>query len=154
MIPVIDNKGGSVPLYLNKIKSDKKALEISGILEACRPTHPQRLWLVGFLKFAGYQMDEALDIIREHCHWSDYNTQITAYQVGNIYHQRPQHTQNHSAPRPRKWTLSPLEVLRIRHQKSVSLSKILCEEAKAIPFPHPERLACIDLNPSAEFLQK
>jgi hypothetical protein len=44
-----------IPEYLNKVKSDKKALEISGILKACRPTHPQRLWLVGFLKFAGYQ---------------------------------------------------------------------------------------------------
>jgi hypothetical protein len=143
-----------IPEYLNKVMSDKKAIEISDILEACRPTHPQRLWLVGFLKFAGYQMDEVLDIIREHCHWSDYNTQITAYQVGTIFRHRPQRTQNHSALRPRKWNLSPLEVLRIQYQKSVSLSKILCEEHKQMPFPHPERLACMDLNPSAGFLRK
>lgn len=143
-----------IPEYLNKVMSDQKALEISGILETCRPTHPQRLWLVGFLKFAGYQMDEVLDIIREHCHWSDYNTQITAYQVGTIYHQRPQRTQNHSAPRPRKWNLSPLEVLKIRYQRSVTLSRQLGEEHKQMPFPHPERLACRDFNPSAGFLQK
>jgi hypothetical protein len=143
-----------IPEYLNKVMSDKKALEISGILEACRPAHPQRLWLVGFLKFAGYQMDEVLDIIREHCHWSDYNTRITTYQVGTIFHHRPHQTQNHSAPRPRKWSLSPLEVLRIRHQRSVTLSRLLCEEHKQMPFPHPERLACADFNPSAVFLQK
>ena len=146
----------SVPLYLNKVVSDKKAIECANILEACHPTHSERLWLVGFLRFAGYSMPVVLDIIRVRAQWADYNERITAYQVGTIYHQRPQRTQNHSAPRSRKWNLSSVEILRIKYQRSVALSKILCEEnkAKTISFPHPERLIRTDFNPSAEFLQK
>lgn len=153
---MIDNKGGSVPLYLNKVQSDKKALELAGILEACHPTHAQRLFLVGFLKFCNYSMAEVLNIICDHNHWCDYNERITGYQVATVFHQRPQRTQNHSAPRPRKWSLSATEVLRIKYQRSVSLNKILCEENKSnITFPHPERLAGGgEFNPSAEFLRK
>ena len=77
-----------IPEYLNKINSDKKALEVAAILVACHPTHAQRLWLVGFLKFCGYSMPEVLDIIREHCHWSDYNDRVTSYQIGTIFRQR------------------------------------------------------------------
>jgi hypothetical protein len=148
---VIDNTGGSVPLYLNKVKSDKKALELAAILEACHPTHAQRLFLVGFLKFCDYPMTDVLDIIRGHNHWCDYSQRITAYQVASVYHQRPQRTQNHSAPRPRKWSLSATEVLRIKYQRSVSLNKILCEENKGgFAFPHPERLVYSAFNPGAE----
>jgi hypothetical protein len=129
-----------IPLYLNKIKSDKKALELAGILEAVHPTH----------------MPKVLNIIREHNHWCDYNINTTAYQIGTVYHQCPQQTQNRAIPRPRKWDLTPTEILRIRYQRSVALSKILCEENKEknFSFPHPERLACASLNPSAEFLRK
>lgn len=141
-----------IPLYLNKVNSDKKAISCAEILHAVRPTHSQRLWLVGFLKFCGYTMPQVMDIIREHCHWSDYNERITAYQVGTIFHQRPQRTQNHIARKPGKWDLSPVEVLRIRRQKSISLSKLLCEENNAVTFPHPERLG--NFNSWAEFLQK
>jgi hypothetical protein len=74
-----------IPEYLNEIKSDKKALELADILEAIHPTHAERLWLVGFLKFAGYSMPEVLDIIREHNHWCDYDARNTAYQVGTSF---------------------------------------------------------------------
>jgi hypothetical protein len=141
-----------IPEYLSKVKSDKKALEVAAILDACHPTHSERLWLAGFLKFCGYFMPEVLDIIREHAQWADYDERITTYQVGTIFHQRPQRTQNHTIQKARKWDLTPVEVLRIRRQKSVSLSKLLCEESKAIEFPHPERLG--NFNSWAEFLQK
>lgn len=141
-----------IPEYLNKVNSDKKAIECASILHAVRPTHPQRLWLVGFLKFCNYSMPEVLDIIREQSHWSDYNERVTAYQVGTIFHQRPQRTQNHITPKPRKWDLSPLEVLRIKRQKSISLSKQLCEENNVVTFPHPERIG--NFNSWAQFLQK
>lgn len=140
------------PEYLNKVNSDKKALEVAAIIDACHPTHSERLWLVGFLKFCGYSMAEVLDIIREQCHWSDYNERITAQQVASVFHQRPQRTQNHITRKLRKWDLTPVEVLRIKRQKSISLSKQLCEESNAIAFSHPERLG--NFNSWAEYLEK
>jgi hypothetical protein len=141
-----------IPEYLNKVNSDQKAISCAEILDAVRPTHSQRLWLVGFLKFCGYSMTEVLDIIRDYCEWADYNDRVTAYQVGTIFHQRPQRTQSQISRKPRKWDLTPVEVLRIRRQHSISLSKQLCEENKQIPFPHPEQLGYF--NSWAEFVQK
>ena len=143
-----------IPEYLNKINSDKKALECANILEAVRPSHFERLWLVGFLKFAGYSMEDVLDIIQEHGQWSDYNERVTAYQVATVFHQRPKITQNKITRRVRKWDLTPLEVLKIRYQRSVVLSKRLCEEQndRLISFPHPERLG--HFNSWAEFVKK
>lgn len=144
-----------IPVYLNKVKSDKKAIEICDILEAGHPTHSERLWLTGFMKFAGYSMSEVLDIIREHNQWADFRESITAYQVGTVFHQRQVGTTNHKkcmTPRVRKWDLTPVEVLRIRRQKSIDLSKILCEENKVIVYPHPEQVG--DFNSWAEFLRK
>ena len=147
-----------VPLYLNKINSDKKAMECAKILEAVRPTHYERLWLVGFLRYVSYSLSEVLEILQEHAQWADYNQNITSYQVGTVFHQKPQRTQSHSAPRARKWALTSLEVLKIRRQKSITISKILCEENKAkgknFSFAHPERLLNPKFNPSAEFLTK
>ena len=147
------NVGGSVPLYLNKINSDKKAIECANIIEAGHPVHSERLWVVGFLKFCGYSMPEVLDIIREHSEWADFDEKITAYQVGTIFHQKPQLTQNHQTRKVRKCALSKLEILRIRRQHSISLSKVLCEESNAIEYPHPERLT-YSFNSWSEFLQK
>jgi hypothetical protein len=146
--------GVPAPLFLNKIWSDKKAIECAAILDAGHPTHAQRLWLVGFLKFAGYSMADVLDLIREHCEWRDYNDQITRYQVGTVFRQRPQLTQSQVTRKVRKWDLSPVEVLRIRRQRAINLSKLLREESRGHEFPHPERLICADFNPSASFLQK
>ena len=155
----MDNKNrvdGSAPLYLNKIKSDQKAIECADILDAIRPTHFERLWLVGFLKFCGYSMDEVLDIIREHAQWADYNERITTYQVGTVFNQRSQvgttYPKYRTTSRVRKWDLTPTEVLRIRRQHSISLSKFLCEENNAAAFPHPERLG--EFNSWFEFLKK
>ena len=145
-------EGALVPLFLNKVKSDKKALEVAAILDAFHPIHSERLWLCGFLKFCGYSMTEVQDLIREHSQWADYDERITAYQVGTIFHQRPQRIQNHQSHQTRKWDLTPVEVLRIKRQKSISLSKLLCEESNAIEFPHPERLG--NFNSWGEYLRK
>jgi DNA primase large subunit len=146
---------GPVPLYLNKVNSDTKAIACAEILEACRPTHSQRLWLAGFLKFCGYDMSEVLGIIREHCQWADYNERITSYQVSTVFRQRQVGTschKYHTTPRVRKWDLTPVEVLRIRRQLSITLSERLCEENNVITYPHPERVG--NFNSWAEFLKK
>jgi len=141
-----------LPFFLNKIYSDKKAIEILNILDAIRPTHNERLWMTSFLRYAGYSMDEVLGIIREHAQWADYNERITSYQVGTIYHKQPQRTQGTTHRKPRKFDLTPVEVLRIRRQASINLSKLLCEESNSISFPHPERLG--HFNSWSEFLRK
>jgi hypothetical protein len=141
--------------YLNNVKSDKKALELAAILEAIHPSHSERLWLCGFLKYVGYPMTEVLDIIHQHNHWVDYDEKNTAQQVASVFHQRQVGTINHKKRmtlRVRKWDLTPVEVLRIRRQKSIDLSKILCEENKVIEYPHPEQVG--DFNSWAEFLRK
>jgi hypothetical protein len=155
----VTNKMKIIPEYMNKVNSDKKVIELAAILDACHPTHAERLWFVGFLKFCGYSMIDVIDLIHEHAQWGDYNERITAYQVGTIFHQHKvgtNHTKYRTDFRPRKWDLTPVEILRIKRQRSISLSKILCEEEKGnnICFPHPERLTCPDFNPSAEFLRK
>lgn len=145
----------ALPLFLNKVNSDKKAIECANIFEASHPTHSERLWLVGFLKFCGYDMSEVLDIIREQCLWADYDERITSYQVSTVFRQRQVGTSCHkyrTTPRARKWDLSPVEVLRIRRQRSISLSTLLCEESNAVAFPHPERIG--NFNSWAEYLRK
>jgi hypothetical protein len=100
-------------------------------------------------------MSGVLDIIQEHCQWSDYNQRTTAYQVASVFHQRQVGTnypKYRLDSRPRKWELRPPEVLKIRRQRSISLSHILCEESKQIEYPHPERLG--HFNSWAEYLQK
>ena len=101
-------------------------------------------------------MPEVLGIIREHAQWADYKPRTTAYQVGTIFRHRQVGTHNHkyrTTPRVRKWDLTPIEVLRIRRQISISLSNLLCEE-DPMEFPHPERLVSSEFNPTAEFLRK
>ena len=105
--------------YLDKIHSIKKQLQIFDILQAIRPTHAEHLWLVGFLKYAGYSYDEVLDIIDNHCEWSDYDPDFTAYQVATVYKQP--HRNNNGADskrRARKWDLTPTEEYRIKLARS------------------------------------
>ena len=91
--------------FLDKIYSIKKQLQIFDILQAIRPTHAEHLWLVGFLKYAGYSYNEVLDIIDNHCEWSDYDSDFTAYQVATIYKQphRNNSSSTGSKRRARKW---------------------------------------------------
>ena len=42
--------------FLHKIYSIKKQLEIFDILQATHPTHQERLWFVGFLKYTDHSL--------------------------------------------------------------------------------------------------
>lgn len=105
--------------FLHKIYSSKKQLQIFDILQACHPSHPERLWLVGFLKYTGYSYKEVIDIIENHGEWSDYDADVTAYQVATVFHQ-PHHeaTSSNNKSRVRKWDLTPTEVYRIKLARS------------------------------------
>ena len=105
--------------YLDKIYSIKKQLQIFDILQALHPTHAERLWLVGFLKYTGYSYNEVIDIIANHGEWGDYDADFTAYQVATVYKQ-PHHNGNNtgSKSRVRKWDLTPTELYRIKLARS------------------------------------
>lgn len=117
------SKEGQAPppsfAYLHKIYSIKKQLQIFDILQALHPTHAERLWLVGFLKYTEYSYQEVIDIIRDHGEWGDYDEEYTAYQVATIYklpHQEA--NRNTNKRRVRKWDLTPTEVYRIQLARS------------------------------------
>lgn len=107
--------------FLDKIYSIKKQLEIFDILQAIRPTHAERLWLVGFLKYTGYSFNDVLDIIDSHCEWGDYDADYTAYEVATVFKQ-PHRTSNkiENKRRARKWDLSPSEEYRCKYYRVLS----------------------------------
>ena len=106
--------------YLHKIYSIKKQLQVFDILQAIHPTHPERLWLGGFLKYTGYSHDETFEIIDKHCQWEDYDLKVTSYQLATIYKQtsRPRDAVINSKRRARRWDLLPTEEYRIKLARS------------------------------------
>ena len=111
--------------FLHKIKTIKKQLEIFDILQAIRPTHAERLWLTGFLKYVDYSYEETIKIIADHCEWSDYNQDFTAYQVAKVYKQPHRTGNNTGKPRVRKWQLTPTEAYRIKLVRSAEAHREL-----------------------------
>ncbi len=119
--------------YLSKIFSLKKQLEAFDILQAPRPTHDERLWLVGFLRYVGYTRHEVFEIIDQHCAWSDYNPTITNYQIATVYnnhHTTESHEVHTHRRRARKWDLSKLEVYRIQLARTAAAHRSLERENK------------------------
>ena len=123
----------STPYYLHKIQSIKKQLEIFDILQAIHPTHAERLWLTGFLKYTGYNYEETCKIIHDHCQWEDYSQTITRYQVSTIYKQPHSFStsKENIKPRVRKWQLTPTEEYRIKLARSAESHRELQRWAKA-----------------------
>lgn len=117
--------------YLDKIKSQKKKFEVFDILQAMNPTHHERLWLVGFLKFVGYSSWEVCAIIDDHSAWTDYNAEITSYQVATIFKAKPQKTHSTAKRRSRKWDLLPAEEYRIKFYRSIENHRRTVEILKA-----------------------
>jgi DNA primase large subunit len=74
---------------LNKILTTKKKIEVMSILEDPHATHYQRVWMVGFLKYGcGYTNQQVFDIINRFNRWTDYNPNITRYQIESVKKQR------------------------------------------------------------------
>ncbi len=70
---------------LSKVRADEKRQEILEILHSADPDHYSRLWIVGFLRFVGYDEAEILDIIHKGNSWSDYDARITQRHVSSIF---------------------------------------------------------------------
>jgi hypothetical protein len=119
---------GTIPApfpFLDKVHSVVKRAEITDILFAPHPTHEERLWLAGFLKYAGYTVEEVCKIIDQHCEWQDYNPSITAYQVASVFRAPHRDRTRISSPvrRKRKWQLTAMETLRIKVARSAAANR-------------------------------
>jgi hypothetical protein len=123
--------------YLDRVTSIHKQLQVHDILMHFNPTHEERLWLVGFLKYAGYTQEEVFKIIDQHCQWQDYNPKITAYQVGTVFNHRvpESRSSSHHKRRKRKWDLSPVEVRRINLARTSEMDRRIGEHLKNIGAP-------------------
>jgi hypothetical protein len=70
---------------LSKVRADEKRQEILDILHSEDPDHYSRLWMVGFLRFVGYDEAEVLDIIHKGNSWSGYDARTTQRHVSSIF---------------------------------------------------------------------
>lgn len=74
-----------VDLDLSKIKSDFKRSELYAILENINPGHDDRLYLVRFLGYVGYDAQHVCDIIHYGCAWANYSQNMTYNQVMSVF---------------------------------------------------------------------
>jgi hypothetical protein len=74
-----------VPEYMNKINSDKKAIECGAIFSAECPTPSELLWLFKFLRFVGYSKREVQEIMEKHAQWSKYSRDVAYQQFEKIF---------------------------------------------------------------------
>lgn len=140
---------------LSKIYSSRKQIEIFDILDGIRPTHNERIWMVSFLRYAGYSYDEVIDIIDNHCAWSDYDPQLTQYQVATIFHLPHRNNSTTSSKRRvRKWDLLPTEVYRIKLARSTESHRELQRWAKENGVPIYDACPELPFNPALMEQQK
>lgn len=71
-------------MILDNILSDRKREDVLNVLHSVHPTHKQRLWLVGFLDYVGYNLREILGIIASENRWKGYDKDKTAYQASSV----------------------------------------------------------------------
>lgn len=70
---------------LSKVYSFERRQDIYNILHSEKPDHYSRLWLVGFMKFCGYSINEICSIIRYEASWANYDDRKTWCQVNSVF---------------------------------------------------------------------
>lgn len=70
---------------LSKVRADEKRQDILNVLHSVDASHYERLWMVGFLRFVGYDEVDILDIIHKGTSWADYDPKMTQRQVTSIF---------------------------------------------------------------------
>jgi len=129
-----DARGSAAPC-LSLVRSDRKRAEVLEILLAANPTHAERLWFAGFLKFAGYSFEEVCEIIQG-CEWLDYDARTTAYQVASVFHQTHRSSSGlRTRKRERKPVLSPLQTYRIICARTTDADRRLTAELIKLGVP-------------------
>ena len=120
--------------YLDKVISIKKQLQVFDILQAIHPTHEERLWLAGFLKYAGYSYEEVFQIIDQHSDWTRYDPKITRYQLSTVFNNHPA-SSHYTKRRMRKWDLSPAEKWRCNLARTSEMNRRLTSWLKENDIP-------------------
>ncbi len=141
---------------LSKVLSSHKQIQLFDILQAIHPTHAERLFLVGFLKYTGYTIKEVLNILNKHAEWEDYSQATTQYQVESIFKQ-PHHNNNNNTrtkPRVRKWSLTPLEELKIKYARAMEAHRINEQWMKKNNIPIYDAAPKLRFDPSKMELNK
>jgi hypothetical protein len=129
-------QGGNHPASLSLIRSDRKRAEVLEILHAANPTHAERLWFAGFLKFAGYTCEEVCEIIHLTCEWIDYDPRTTGYQVATVFHQPHRSSSGpRTTRRERKPVLSPLQSYRISCARTSEMNRRITAELHRLGVP-------------------
>jgi len=129
-------QGGNHPVSLSLIRADRKRAEVLEILHAPNPTHAERLWFAGFLKFAGYTAADVCEIIDQGCEWLDYDARTTAYQVATVFHQPHRSSSGlRTRKRERKPVLSPLQTYRIICARTTDADRRLTAELVRLGVP-------------------
>ncbi|MCZ7401222.1 MAG: hypothetical protein O8C61_03270 [Candidatus Methanoperedens sp.] len=75
----------SPDLDLSKVRSFEKRQELFNILHSEDACHYERLYLVGFLKFVGYSLEEICALIDKEASWCDYDATMTYCQVQSVF---------------------------------------------------------------------
>jgi len=94
-----------------KLMPEKRYNEVMNILQKEEPTHYERVWLVGYLKWLGFDAEEVMEIIDNHNNWLDYDRNITWYQICSVFKTKTNmpHTMRHKKlHRREKIDLPPL----------------------------------------------
>jgi hypothetical protein len=73
-------------VMITRVYSEKKRDDLYRILHARKAGHNQRLWLAGFLKYAGYRLEEVERIIDRENRWSNYDPRKTNQQLRSVFH--------------------------------------------------------------------
>jgi hypothetical protein len=72
-------------IVLTRVYSEKKRGELYRILHDPTARHNERLWMAGFLKFAGYRLEEVEHIIARENRWANYISSITQLQLRSVF---------------------------------------------------------------------
>jgi hypothetical protein len=72
-------------IVLTRVYSEKKRGELYRILHDTNPRHNARLWMAGFLKFAGYRLEDIEQIIARENRWANYDPHKTSQQLRSVF---------------------------------------------------------------------
>lgn len=109
---------------LSRVISSRKRQELLDVLHKPHPSHNQRLWLVGFLRYVGYSESEIRGIIHSENRWRNYVKQQTAVQVHSVTTRRPRAGHRGGTPPKMKNELTIYDLIEIFKKNTRPFGKL------------------------------